>query len=223
MANFSKYFHQAIAGKTCADFAHPDLTCGEVQKKIFPILLSGSCKYFLPIILIPAFAKYDKWSWDFWKKYLKVSSMTVIGGGLLPGLILQGSFCGLFDLIKNYYFLFIGVPILAGTLCASALIPGQIAEVMALGGCNHSIEFLFEALKGTPAYKIRDSVPNQTFLFMICSAAIVYFYKTSKRRRFWLLNVDNDGSKSEQNPGKDKSPCNHEDSCYEHIWKVFTP
>lgn len=235
MGNFSKYFHETVKDKSCSDFFHPGKTCWELRREMVPKLISGVGKYFLPILLLPATGKFE-WSKDFFVKYGKVA-LQVLLGGIFPAIFGLCSFCTFYTFLKKHYFLFYIAPITVSCIMTGMCLPSSFVSVLALGGANHLLEFIVDASKGTPLYELKSSVMLPSLLFMTLSSTIVYLFKTTRHRPYWLLHVpntnklnlesENDENCIDERPGwlnwivKQRGKiCHHRDSCEEYISKV---
>lgn len=243
MGNFSKYFNEAVKTKSCSDFFHPGRTCSEAKLDLIPKLLFGAGKYFLPIFLIPALAKFELTK-EYFVKQGVLAAKTVLGG-FLPAFIAISAFCGLYDHLKNHYFQFYGLPVSIGVLLAAITLPASSVNVLASGGVNHLIEFILEASKGTILYGLKSNVMVGTLTFMTLSSTIVYLFRTCRYRPFWLLHVpqtskQNYGSEDGESPSslsttvkkcprgwmdyivsRKKKFCSHqEETCEGFLWQV---
>lgn len=196
MANFSKYFDEAVKHKSCGDFFHPGRTCTQAKLDLMPKLFSGSVKYFLPLLLIPSLAKFE-WTKEFFVKQLMLAGKTVVSG-FVPAMVVLCSFCGFYDHLKKHYYQFYGLPISLGILMGVIALPSYSINILASGGANHMIEFILEASKGTALYHVKTNVVLGTWLFMTLSSTIVYLFKTTPYRPFWLLHVPHDNSKKDE-------------------------
>lgn len=235
MASFSKYFREAVKDKSCADFFHPGKTCGQAKIELIPVLIQGVVKYYLPILLIPSLGKFE-WSRKFFWEQGQLAFKAVVGG-FLPSMLALSLFCGLFDYLKKHYYQFYILPISVSASIASFTLPYSFVKVLASGGANHVIEFIAEASKGTVLYEFKDNVMLSTLLFMTLSSTIVYLFKTTRHRPYWLLHVpqpdkENSNSRTENEldykPGwfdlilrRKEKICSHKDGCEEFIWKVL--
>lgn len=237
MANFSKYFNEAVKTKSCSDFFHPGKTCVEAKLDLIPKLLTGGVKYFLPILLLPSLTKFE-WTREFFWKQL-VLSVKAVFGGFVPAIVAISAFCGFFDVLKRHYIQFYGLPISVGTLMAALTLPKSSVNVLACGGANHLFELILEAAKGTLLHELKSNVMVGTLLFMTLSSTIVYLFRTCRHRPFWLLHVQqqrreietgllNGEVEEKQRPGwmdwivsRRKKYCNHkEESCEGFLWQV---
>ena len=50
--SISKYFYQAAANKTCADFHHPGKTCTQAAIQCLQSGILGSSKFYFPLCLV---------------------------------------------------------------------------------------------------------------------------------------------------------------------------
>ena len=50
--NISKHFYVAAATKTCRDFVHPNLTCGEATRKALLDGVKGSLMFYFPACFV---------------------------------------------------------------------------------------------------------------------------------------------------------------------------
>lgn len=50
--SISKYFYQAAANKTCADFHHPGKTCIQAAIECIQNGVFGSMKFYFPLCLV---------------------------------------------------------------------------------------------------------------------------------------------------------------------------
>lgn len=50
--NLSKHFYAAAATKTCRDFLHPNLTCGEATRKALKDGVRGSLMFYFPACFV---------------------------------------------------------------------------------------------------------------------------------------------------------------------------
>ena len=50
--SISKYFYQAAANKTCADFHHPGRTCTQAAIECIKNGVLGSAKFYFPLCLV---------------------------------------------------------------------------------------------------------------------------------------------------------------------------
>lgn len=232
MANFSKYFNEAVKSRTCGDFFHPGRTCTQAKLDLIPGLLAGTVKYFLPTLLIPSLAKFE-WSKEFFLKQLILSAKAVFGG-FVPAIVAISSFCGFYEHLKKHYFQFYGVPISFGALMAALILPKATVNFLACGGVNHLFDLILEAKKETIVYELKSNLMVGTLLFMTLSSTIVYLFKTSAYRPFWLLHVPNENDENAQGGSKLYTPgwinglvrrkekfCRHkEESCEANLWQV---
>lgn len=232
MANFSKYFNEAVKSRSCSDFFHPGISCTEAKIDLIPKLLAGSTKYFLPVLLIPSLAKFE-WSKEYFKEQLVLSVKAVLGG-FVPAFVTITTFCGFFDYLKKHYLQFYGIPVALGIMMATLTLPKHSINILAAGGVNHLIELILEASKETLLYELKGNLMLGSLLFMTLSSSIVYLYKTSPHRPFWLLHVPhrktpagNVGNQCQKAGWMDfiirrkRKICEHqEDSCEEFLWQV---
>ena len=93
MSVFSKYFAQQLKGKVCADFTHPGVTCEHFAFTTFRDASIGGSQYYLPIIIIPALIKWDKWNVAFWKQVLQDYAKMILCGASMMIFVGYGSFC----------------------------------------------------------------------------------------------------------------------------------
>lgn len=227
MAGFSKYFYEAVQNRSCADYFHPNETCWENQRRLLPKIITGTLKYYLPILLLPTLAKYDKWSPAFWKSNASTALRALVAM-VVPVITALTCFCGLFDLLKRHYYTFYVVPLALSQVVAALAMPSKFCGVLAIGGCNHLIEFLLGSLNGTVFQGLKTNVTFNTLTFMTSSAAIVYLFKTSRNRPYWLLHVplasaaEKEQLESEtiQRRRPYRKVCDHENSCTATVWSV---
>lgn len=233
MANYSKYFNEAVKSKNCADFFHPGKTCLQAQVDLIPQLLIGGMKYFLPIFLIPSLAKFE-FTREFFVNQLTLGGRAVLGG-FIPALVAISSFCGFYRYLRKHYYQFYAMPVSLAVLLASFIFPQNSANILACGAVNHLFELILDASKGTLLYALKSNSMLGTLLFMTLSSTIVYLYKTCPYRPFWLLHVPHQSATDQleapkQKPGwmdfilqRTVKICSHpDDSCEGYLWQVRT-
>lgn len=233
MANYSKYFNEAVKSKDCSDFFHPGKSCLQAKVDLVHHLVFGSMRYFLPIFLLPSLLTKFEWKKEFFVDHLIIGVRAVLGG-CVPAMVMMSAFCGFFPYLRKHYFQFYLLPVLSGILLSSFTLSPSSANIIACGAVNHVFELILESSKETILYELKTNLMVGTLLFMTLSSTIVYLYKTSPYRPFWLLHVPHANSKEalieapKQKPGwmdnilrRRVKICSHQDeSCEGFLWQV---
>jgi hypothetical protein len=95
MAALSKYIDEITRGMTCRDITHPDHECLTALPVIFPQLVRGNAKFYIPVtvfrLISLAFSKNSKSVDDFRK--LLVDFFGMVGHGVGLCYIYLSLFC----------------------------------------------------------------------------------------------------------------------------------
>lgn len=227
MGHFSKYFREAVRDRSCADFFHPGKTCTRAKLDLAPVLITGAMKYFLPIILFSTVSKFE-WTKEFFQRQCKLVVKMIILGSL-PTMITLSVFCGFFDYLKKHYYQFYALPLACGALGIALTFPTSFLNVLACGTANHFIELIVDA---TALSELKHNGMLCTLSFMTLSSAIVYLFKTTQYRPFWLLHVPHQLSPEKfdtlQNSHgwfdlilkREGIICQHKHNCEDFLWQV---
>ncbi|CAG9807768.1 unnamed protein product [Chironomus riparius] len=198
--SISKYFYQAAANKTCADFHHPGKTCTQAAIQCLQNGVLGSAKFYFPLCLLPLLFKLHKWNEiKTWKEFLKNYTRCIFSGFFITttGFIL---FCAAYQIFKGYYFpLCICLPSSLGAMFCGFL-PKKYLHIDGLSLLNVYIEFVIKQSKFKAVAWLRNSKIGATFLYGIMNSIIVYCLHVLKSNRFWFVNV---GKIANQNSEKD--------------------
>ncbi|GAB0097663.1 hypothetical protein DMENIID0001_133280 [Sergentomyia squamirostris] len=234
MATFSKYFYESVGPKTCEFFTHPGVTCQHFSFTTFFDGIIGGLQYYFPIIILPALQKYDRWSWEFWRKVLREYAQAIMAGSCFMIFFAFGCFCYLFNFIKRHHNVFVFVPCVAGSMFCYFL-PPNIREMQSIGGFNMFLEFLIRTSKSKLVQKLKKSTLFAIFMFQVFGAAIAYVYKKSNIRKFWFFGVPipTDANSSTINNKKmdgwidkivptSRHICSHNETCESFVLKEFT-
>ncbi|XP_070505634.1 transmembrane protein 135 homolog [Chironomus tepperi] len=210
--NISKYFYQAAANKTCADFHHPGKTCTQAAVESIQNGVFGPMKFYFPLCLLPLLLKFNKWNEiKTWKEFLKNYSRCIFSGFFITttGLIL---FCIAYQIFKGYYFpLVICLPSSIGAIFCGFL-PEKYLHIDGLSLLNVYIEFVIKQSKLKIITWLRSSKIGATFIYGIMNSIIVYCLYELRSNRFWVVNIGK--------PGDSKDACVHGDTkCADYLKK----
>ncbi|CAO1420549.1 unnamed protein product [Diamesa serratosioi] len=226
--SLSKYFYAAAANKTCRDFTHPNLTCGQATTRALLDGVKGSLMFYFPACFIPLLFKINDWNkLKTWKDFLKSYGKCFISGYFVTSTVFV-LFCFAFNTLKRFYLPYwIWLPSSIGAIFCG-LLPEKMLHIDSIGLFNMYVEFVIKQSKSNIIVAIRKSRVCATLIYSLFNAIIMCSFLDTKASRFWFSSFVNKkedqqiGENDKIEPKKNLNCYHHDGTCAQNYKKEIT-